>query len=237
MTERPRFPIGLTIATTIAFAILIGLGTWQVRRLAWKEDLLARVAALQAAPARPLETVLSRGGDMDFVRVTVVCPGLAAAPGVELYTLRDGQVGSRLISACRLSRGPFGAILVDRGFVGDNTAERPAVDAASQAPLTLIGVLRKPERGNLFSPPNRPNRWFTRDVPAMASVLKAPRPAPVVLMAETRTNPDWPALVPVPIPVDIPNRHLEYALTWYGLAAALLGVYAAMLFQRRKPKA
>ena len=52
-------------------------------------------------------------------------------------------------------------------------------------------------------------------------------------MAETATNPDWKGLIPAPIPADIANRHLEYALTWYGLAAALLGVYAAMLFRRR----
>jgi surfeit locus 1 family protein len=67
----------------------------------------------------------------------------------------------------------------------------------------------------------------------MAAALKAPRPAPFVLMAETASNPDWQSLIPAPIPADIPNRHLEYALTWYGLAAALLGVYAAMLFRRR----
>ena len=110
---------------------------------------------------------------------------------------------------------------------------RPAVDAADITPVELVGVLRKPEVGNRFSPPNTPGRWYTRDVTAMATVLKAPRPAPLVIMAETATNPDWKGLIPAPIPADIPNRHLEYALTWYGLAAALLGVYAAMLFRRR----
>lgn len=234
MREARRFPIGLTIATVIAFAILIGLGTWQVRRLAWKADLLARVAALQAASARPAGAMLDRGGDLDFVRVVAICPGLAKAPFVELYSLRDGQAGARLISACRLQSARYRTVLVDRGFVVDTVSARPTVDLGDVDSITVTGILRKPEHGNLFTPPNRPDRWFSRDVAGMAAVLKAPAPAPVFLMAETATNPDWPALTPAPIPVDIPNRHLEYAATWYGLAAALLGVYAAMLFQRRK---
>lgn len=237
-TDRRRgFPIGLTAATAIAFLLLAGLGTWQVQRLKWKEGLLARIAALQAAPARPLGPVLdgvAQGGDADFARVRVVCPGLATAPFLELYSVRDGQAGSRLISACRVDGLKHRSILVDRGFVADTISARPPVDAAAAAPVALTGVLRAPEPGNAFSPPNRPRRWFTRDVAAMAAALNASDPAPLFLMAETSSNPQWKALVPAPLPADIPNRHLEYALTWYGLAAALLGVYAAMLFKRRK---
>lgn len=235
-TDARRFPLGLTITVAIAFAILIGLGTWQVKRLHWKEGVLARVAALQAAPARPAGPVLAQiaaGGDADFTRVSVTCPGLAKAPFVELYFLRDGQAGSRLISACRLDGGPYRTVLVDRGFVADTVPARPPVDLADTAPVALTGVLRKPEHGNLFSPANTPGHWYVRDVAGMAAALHAPAPAPLFLMAETATNPGWTALVPAPLPVEIPNNHLSYALTWYGLAAALLGVYAAML--RRAP--
>lgn len=231
-----RFPLGLTVAVAIAFAILVVLGSWQLQRLTWKQNLLARIDALQAAPAQPLGPVLdriARGADADFTRVRAVCPGLAKAPFVELYSLRDGQAGVRLMSACRLDGAAYGSVLVDRGYVADTTSARPPVDPADAAPLVLVGVLRAPEAGNRFSPPNTPARWYTRDVVAMATALKAPRPSPLVIMAETATNPDWKGLVPAPIPADIPNRHLEYALTWYGLAAALLGVYAAMLFRRR----
>lgn len=239
MATRARFPIGLTVTVAIAFAILVTLGTWQVQRLHWKEGVLARVAALQAAPARPVEGVLdavSRGGDADFTRVKVTCPGLAKAPFVELYFVRDGQIGARLISACRTASLKYRSVLVDRGFVADTISARPPVDPADGAPLELVGVLRMPEHGNLFSPPNTPGQWFVRDVPAMAAALKAPDPAPLFLMAETATNPEFKALVPVPVPVEIPNNHLSYALTWYGLAAALLGVYAAMLLRGRAPR-
>jgi surfeit locus 1 family protein len=230
-TERGGFPVGLTIAVAIAFAILVGLGTWQVQRLHWKQGVLARVAALQAAPARPIETVIDRAAAGDLTRVKAVCPGLAKAPFLEVYAIADGQAGSRLISACHLADGT--SILVDRGFVADTVSARPPADPADATPIEVTGVLRRPDRPNLFSPANTPARWYTRDVAAMAAALKAPRPAPLFLFAETPTNPEWKALTPGAVPVDIPNNHFAYALTWYGLAAALLGVYAAMLFKRR----
>lgn len=237
MTERRGVPVGLTIATVVSLAILLTLGTWQLQRLAWKRDVIARIEALKAAPARPLAPVLDSiadGADVEFTRVRAVCPGLASAPYVELYGLRDGQAGVRLISVCEAPSLRYRTILVDRGFVADTVSARPAVAAGDRTPLEVVGVLRAPEAGNAFSPPNRSDRWFTRDVAGMAAVLGAPTPAPVFLMAETSSNPEWKALVPAPVPTGITNRHLEYAITWYGLAAALLGVYAAVLLRRRK---
>jgi surfeit locus 1 family protein len=232
---RGGFPAGLTIVTAIALAILVALGVWQVQRLKWKEALLAHVAALQSAPAQPIGAVLDRlagGADVGFTRVAVTCPGLATAPYLELYALKDGQAGSRLVSACPVNASRYRTVLVDRGFVGDTVSARPAVDPADRAPVELVGVLRVPDKRNLFTPHSTPQRWFSRDVPGMARALQAPQPAPVFLMAETSTNPDWKALVPAPLPSEIPNRHLEYALTWFGLAGALACVYAAMLFKR-----
>jgi surfeit locus 1 family protein len=233
------FPVGLTIATALAFALLVGLGVWQLQRLKWKEDLLAHVAALQNAPARPLEpalNALAHGADVGFTRVRLTCPGLATAPYLELYGLKDGQAGSRLVSACQVASDRYRTILVDRGFVVDTVSARPPVDRAAAAPVELVGVLRAPDKPTFMTPPNRPdvNRWFSRDVPAMAQALGAPQPAPIFLFAETSSNPEFKALQPAPLPAEIPNRHLEYALTWFGLAAALVGVYAAGLLKRRK---
>ena len=240
MSSGPRrFPLGLTVAVAVALAILCGLGTWQVKRLAWKGALLARIAALQAAPAVPAEPVLERaaaGADADFTRVALDCPGLAAAPFLELYAVRDGQAGSRLISACPVRTGRFASVLVDRGFVADSISARPPVTPGDHSPFALVGVLRKPDARTFVTPPNQPaaNRWYWRDLPAMASALGTRAPAPLVLMAETSTNPGWKALTPAPLPAEIPNRHLEYAITWFGLAGALLAVYAAMLWRRWK---
>jgi surfeit locus 1 family protein len=234
-----RFPLGLTLATAIAFAILVALGVWQLERLTWKEDLLAHVAALQSArpqPVGPVLDALAQGRDVGFTRVQVSCPGLATAPFLELYGLREGQAGSRLVSACEVESARYRTVLVDRGFVGDDISARPAIDASDRTPVELTGVLRNPEKGSFVTPPNRAdtNRWFSRDVAAMAAALKAPQPAPVFLMAETSSNPQWKALVPAPLPAEIPNRHFAYALTWFGLAGALAAVYAAVLLGRRK---
>jgi surfeit locus 1 family protein len=241
MTSDRRFPIGLTVATAIALLILCGLGAWQLQRLAWKRAVLTHVAALRTAPAQSLDDVLSlaaRGQDVDFTRVRAICKRIGTAPFLELYALRDGHIGSRLISACEVDSGPYRSILVDRGFVADIISARPPVQTGEQTDLVAasatIGVLRKPDHGNAFSPPNTPDRWYTRDIPAMAAALEAPKPAPIMLMAETSSNPEWKALVPSPLPTEIPNRHLEYAITWFGLAGALVGVYAALLWRRWK---
>ena len=234
-----RLPVGLTIATAIALAILLGLGLWQVKRLAWKEDLLRRVAALQAAPPAPLGPMLDRiakGADVDYSRVEVDCPGLGSAPFLQIYSVRSEQAGQRLVSACQVTRGGYGSILVDRGYLPDTVTARPPVDPQGLAPVHMVGVLRSPDRPSFVTPKNdiAGNRWYWRDLPAMARALKVARPAPVMLMAETSSNPELKALNRAPLPADIPNRHLEYAMTWFGLAAALAGVYAASLWKRWK---
>ena len=239
MTDARRVPVGLTTAVALSFLILIGLGVWQVERMQWKAGLLAHVAALQSAPAGPLAPALqklSRGEDVAFSRVRATCTGLARAPFLQLYAIKDGEAGVRLISACRLAEGPYGAVLVDRGFVPDTVSARPNVEPADPTPVEVVGVLRAPDRATFVTPANQvdANQWYSRDVAAMARTLSAERPAPLFLMAETSTNPEWKALDPAALPTDIPNRHLEYALTWFGLAAALVGVYAAVLLKRRK---
>ena len=236
--ERPhRFPIGLTIATAIAFAILCALGAWQVQRLAWKTELLRQIETRSTAAPQPVAPLLARASseDLGFYRVQAVCRGLDTAPFLQLYALKDGQAGSRLISACPLADSPYRSILVDRGFVPDTVSARPPVSEGDR-PVVVVGLLREPEPGNFVTPDNRPgeNQWFSRDVAAMAQALGAADPAPVFLLAETPTNPGFLALEPAPLPGEIPNRHLEYALTWFGLAGALIAVYAAMLWRRWK---
>lgn len=227
-----RFPIGLTLASLVAFAILIWLGVWQVQRLHWKDDLLADVAAARTAPVRPLAEVLAQPRPA-WRRVSVECAGLATAPFIELQTIVDGRPGSRLISACPI---PGGSILVDRGFIDAERSVRPAV-ALSRAPVQVVGVLREGDAGGAFTPAPASNHFYSRDLPAMATVLRAQNPAPYFIAAENETTPGFAVLKPVPIPGDIPNRHLGYIITWFGLAGALACVYAAMLAKRlRQPR-
>jgi len=231
--KRPGFVTALLVF--VCLAILIGLGVWQLQRLKWKEGVLAHVAALQTAPARPLDAVLQAGGDLDFVRVSFDCPDLERRPLLRLFAVRDGVAGYRLITACPIAAAGYSSILVDRGFTSLEQAQAAVQPGRAALAEPVVGVLRKGDRPTFVTPANRiaENLWYSRDVPAMAGQLHASAPAPIFLMVE-RPAPGAPGPVPAPIPADIPNRHFEYALTWFGLAASLIGVYAAMLFRRQR---
>jgi surfeit locus 1 family protein len=177
--------------------------------------------------------VLRAGGDLDFVRVAFDCPDLERRPTLRLFSVRGGVAGYRLIAACPAPGGGYSSILVDRGFTPLEQADAAARPGRAVLPGPVVGVLRKGDKANFVTPKNRvaQNLWYSRDVPAMARQLRAAAPAPVYLMIE-HPAPTSGLPVPAPIPADIPNRHLEYALTWFGLAASLIGVYAAMLLRR-----
>jgi surfeit locus 1 family protein len=225
---------GTAILVLICLAILIGLGVWQLQRLKWKENLLGRIAALQASPARPLSDILAAGGDLDFVRVSVACPDLERRPTLRLFAVWNGMAGYRLIAACPISAAGFSSVLVDRGFQPLEQST-PYPPGRPLLPGPVVGVLRKGDKANFVTPANRigENLWYSRDPAAMAKALGALAPAPAYLMLE-RPDPGSNGPTPAPIPANIPNRHFEYALTWFGLAASLIGVYAAMLFRRRR---
>lgn len=226
-----RFPWSLTLAVIPAMALLIGLGVWQVQRLYWKEGLIARSEAAATMPTAPLAQVIAQG-HAEFRRVTVDCPGLATAPWIEMQTVQDGEVGVRLISACLVGGTTY---LVDRGFVAETVSARPLTSPAAD-PFRLEAVVRTPPAANRMAPPQQDRLFFTRNASAMARALGATTPiAPQTLFAVTSTNPEWQALKPSVPPVAFENNHLGYAATWFGLALALLGFYAAMVLRRMKP--
>jgi len=230
------FPIGLTAVTAVAMAILISLGFWQLARLHWKEGLLARVHALQTAPPQPLVAVLRQAGaDLDYVRVTADCPDIETGPFVKLWAVPDARSGFRIITACRLAAAPYASILVDRGFMVQDDAAKLAPGRGARLTGPITGVLRKGDKANFVTPPNQPdqNLWYSRDVSAMAKTLGVSAPAPVFLFLEN-PGPKGFGPTPAPLPTDIPNNHLQYAVTWFGLAAALAGVYLASLWRRRQ---
>ncbi len=234
--QRPR--VVSTLISLVAVAILVWLGLWQLQRLKWKENLLVHIAALRTAAPRPVEDVLG-GTDIDFVRVRLDCPNLMSRPRLKLYGVQDGGIGYRLMTACPVSAGEASSVLVDLGFVAG--AEAPAAcDALKTAsPLTgpLTGVLRKPDARTFVTPPNQPaqNLWYSRDLPAMARAIGAGPPAPAFVALESAPGAADGAcpLAKATLPGELPNNHLSYAITWFGLAAALAGVYLASLLRRR----
>jgi surfeit locus 1 family protein len=238
-----RFPLGLTLVVAVAFAMLVGLGVWQLKRLAWKQELLAKVAALKVAPARPISEILAlaaRGGDVDYRRVAAHCePSAAPSRDAYRYALRGDQVGWRLISACRLAGAPYDGVLLDRGLVTRLAGAMAPVAAAYPAPGSVVGVLLAAGAKPLLGPAETegvPGARVFRLIDRTAVVSIAAdngmrQPAPFLLAVESE-RPAPAGLVPAPLPQDIPNNHFVYALTWFALAGILAWFYGAMLLRR-----
>ena len=227
-----RFPIPLTLFISACLVVLCGLGTWQVQRMGWKADLIAQAEAAAQLPPAPLTEVLT-ATDPEFRKALVVCRGLATAPYVELQSIHDGDPGSRLISAC-VPEGMTQTFLVDRGFVADSVPARPRV-LATTLPLAMAVELRRSPPPSAMTPPPSEDRFYGRDNPAIAARLEAGAPSEFTLFALASPNPEVGALVASAPPAAFSNNHLGYALTWYGLALALVGFYVAVLIRRRKP--
>jgi surfeit locus 1 family protein len=219
MTSRPRFPFGLTVAAVIAFATLVGLGVWQLRRADWKTHELARIAALRHAPPSPIGPVLARmlkGEDVTFSRVVANCLPGPAEPA-ELHMISDnGEWIARTLGPCHLLEEPYEGIVVDRGFLeASRGAPNPPATTLPE-PVHVVGLL------------------YPRVEPP---ALGLTHPAPYVLVAEQETPPA-PGVTPTPYPDAGDNLQYvgAYWLTWFGLAAVLPCVYAAMLWRRYHPK-
>jgi surfeit locus 1 family protein len=209
------------VMTLVMLLVLLALGSWQVRRLHWKEAILARIAKAEASPAEPLS-----GQPDPFTKVKVtgrLHPDLAASYGAELRDLPSGPtLGSQLIEP--LEREGSDPVLVDLGWI-------PSSSPTANVPggtVTVEGYLHPPNRPGLFSVADDPTRrqFYTLDPAAIGAALGLHRVAPFVLVAMGDAEPDhFPAPAQhLPRP---PNNHLSYAITWYGLAVALVVIFAS----------
>jgi surfeit locus 1 family protein len=237
MTDDPaarrRFPLLITLFITVCFALLSALGLWQVQRMQWKSGLIGQAEAAALLAPAPLSEVLA-AEDPEFRRALVVCRGLATAPFVELQSIHDGEPGSRLISAC-IPEGANQTFLVDRGFVPASVSARPRV-LTSTLPLAMAVELRRSPAPSAMTPGPSQGRFYGRDNPGIAKALAAGPPSEFSLFALTSPNPELGALVASAPPAAFSNNHLGYALTWFGLALALLAFYVAGLIRRyRRP--
>jgi surfeit locus 1 family protein len=212
------------------FALLIGLGVWQIQRLHEKEALIASVqAGLHARPV-PLADALRNGAASEEWRPVRVSGQFRHDKELYLFSRGPmGAVGVDIITPLVQSNGE--AVLIDRGFVPEALRD-PGTRAAGQVTgdVSVTGILRLSQEPGLFTPaPNLNTRlWFVKNVPSMerATGLDVP---PVVIEADATQNPGgWP--LGGQTRVDFPNDHLEYAITWFGLALALLAVY--LLYHR-----
>jgi surfeit locus 1 family protein len=228
-------------AVVVTLAVLIGLGTWQMQRREWKQGLIERIE--QRAHGEPISLSLAkdlwaRDKDVEYYRVLLVGHFLHNEER-HLYTVEDGKAGWRIVTPLETASGDV--VLVDRGFVPEELKE-PATRKAGQiaGAVELIGLARAPVVPGLFTPAGDPvrNQWFGRDVGAIAASLapnERPRIAPFMLEAEAEPVPGgWPRGGVTRL--TLPNRHLEYALTWYALALTLV-IVAFVLTRNRSREA
>lgn len=234
-----RFPWLVAVLGLMVFAALVGLGTWQVQRLHWKEGLLVTIEARRSAAPLPLSEIEERfraTGDVDYTPVTATGTFRHAGERHFLATWK-GQSGFFVYTPLQLADGRFA--LVNRGFVPYDLKDpdrRPQGQVAGE--VTIAGLARNPLAGKPSSilPDNDPAKnvfyWKDRDAMAASADLPAAEIVPVFIDADATPNHGgWPA-GGVTL-VDLPNNHLQYAVTWYGLAAALAGVL--IIFVRRRP--
>ena len=222
-----RWPI---IFTTPALALLIGLGVWQMHRLHWKEGLIAHINAQMQAPAVDLPVTIDDPKTWEYRRVKATGH---YQNDKELYlyaTGPDGDAGYLVMTP--LVRAEGAPVLVNRGWVPQNLKD-PSTRQQGQrgGEVTIEGVGRISGGAGPFTPANEPekNQWFQRDLDQMSKAVSETL-APVMIDRDKTPLPGgWP--LGGRTRIDIPNNHLEYAITWFSLAYVLLVVFA--IYARR----
>ncbi|MBQ0822792.1 SURF1 family protein [Microvirga sp. HBU67558] len=234
------------LAALVALAILVGLGTWQLQRKAWKEDLIAQIEARAygepGAIVPETDWTAWRADQDEFRKVRVTgtflhefeAPVYGLAPGDRQGAPLQGYY---LVTPLKLAGGAI--VMVNRGFVPmdlRDPARRPGSQPAGE--VTLTGLVRAPEARNTFTPKDDPgrNQWFARDPQAIAAAHGLTRVAPFLIDADGSPNPGgWPRGGLTPL--TLPNNHLQYAVTWFGIALTLIGVFTAFAWRRLKEPA
>lgn len=228
-----------TLFTLLALPVLIGLSLWQLERLEWKEGLLAKIAERMTADATPLPapeqwpTFDARAAE--YTRV--VLEGRFLPLEFHYFTQGErGAPGYAVISPLELAGGAL--VFVDRGFVPVELKETAAHGGIPEGELRFTGILRAPSGRGMFDGADDPakNVWMVRDPAIMGAGLGASlgaslgtslgdaRIAPFIVEAEAGAfSGEWPKAGRTRI--DIPNNHLDYALTWGGLALVLIVIY------------
>lgn len=232
-----RSLVVLCLCAAGAFAVLLALGFWQLERKAWKDELVARIEArAYGAPVAPPAERTWPSFDreaLDYQRVTVSGTFLhereALVHGFVADRGRSVLQGFFVMTPLRLDDGSL--VLVNRGIVPTELAlpERRR-EGLIEGRVAVTGLLRAPERRGYFTPPDMPerNQFFVRDPAAIAAAGGLTRVAPFYVDADATPVPGgWPRGGNTELAIR--NNHLEYALTWFGLALGLLGVLGAFL--------
>ncbi|MBB3297756.1 MULTISPECIES: SURF1 family protein [Rhizobium] len=235
---RRRLPVATGILVLIALAILISLGTWQVERLHWKEGLLADIAERQVAAPVPLadiEAMAAASGDIEYRKVTATGRYVNNKERHFFATWR-GQTGYYIYTPLELADGR--ALFVNRGFVPFENKEpemRMQGQLTDQQTVTGLARQKLPGKPSWVVPDNdvAKNIFYWKDLDVMAESVGLDKARVIPFFVDADSTPN-PAGLPIGgvTQVDLPNDHLQYAFTWYGLAAVLIIVVAISWFRK-----
>ncbi|HWL55969.1 MAG TPA: SURF1 family protein [Paracoccus sp. (in: a-proteobacteria)] len=219
--RRYLFPV---IVGVLGCAILLSLGFWQLRRMDWKETMLAEIQSrIEGAPAS-----LPAGYEAQMKYLPVIVSGQTTGEEIDVLSgTKESGGGYQVVSGFVTDDGR--RILLDRGFV-DQDHKR---DPRPPVKLEVAGNLHWPEeKGSATPAPNlAENIWFARDVPAMAAQLGT-EPL-LVVAAEVRG--DAQGVAPIPVAIEgIPNNHLSYAVQWFMIAVVWAGMTVALIWRIRQ---
>jgi len=246
-----------TLLALAGLAVLIGLGTWQLERRRWKEDLLGKIAERAHAEPVSLAALLEQAkgslprhqsagkglvvtfltiGDVDYLHVAVTG---RFHHDKERYLYAPGPSGLGWHVYTPLEMASGSAVWINRGFVPDERkAPQTRLEGQPAGEVEVRGLIRHPAVKALFAPGNDParNLWYWPDLAGLtASAFEGPQAGsvlPFVIEADARPEPPGGLPKGGVTRLSLPNRHLEYALTWYGLALTLAGVYLAFAVSR-----
>ena len=229
---KPRiWPI--LLASAIGIAILLGLGVWQVQRLAWKEGLIAELDSRMKAEPISLQQALEKkaaGQEIEYVKVKLT--GQLDGNSLRKVASINGEPGWEILSPFKTVDGQL--VLVDLGSIAENQTF-----SANTAPQNFEAVIRTHNKGaGFFDADNDPekNIWYWWDLPEMMATAFAKSdgvPVPFILQILPSVNDKNMPFSEAP-KVELTNNHLGYAITWFGLAAALAGVAGFYTFSLRR---
>ncbi|MBX9683528.1 MAG: SURF1 family protein [Hyphomicrobium sp.] len=237
-----------TLMTLALLPVLIGLGTWQWQRKIWKEELIATIEQRRSAEPVSYAEALARAASPEAVTYLHVTVTGAFDHGEErhVYAPRSQGPGWNVYTLFRPVDG-LPPLFVNRGWVPERLKD-PASRSEGQVtpPVTVVGLARLPEVKGTFTPDNdlKGNRWYSRDSDAMRwgaagpptseqlATMRLEAYAPFSIDADAKPeNPGgWPKGGTTEIRLS--NSHLQYVVTWYGLALTLVGVFVVFARQR-----
>lgn len=236
-----RFWLALVLLP-VAMAILLSLGTWQVERLHWKEALIADIEARRPAPpsdVAAIEQMAKAGDDVDY-RAMLASGRFLHDRERHFLATHNGQPGYYIYTPLELADARY--LFVNRGFVPYDNKEpesRAAGQVEGEQQIAGLARSRLDAKPGSLVPDNDPakNIFYWKDLGAMAASVGLPAEKVLPFFLDADATP-----VPGGLPVggvtriDLPNNHLQYAVTWYGLAFALALVVVASLVRRRKQR-